>query len=153
MENFSDRLIYMPNRRDGECLFNGKPTPTDEILEIIGQNGVKHIHKRLLEIIDMRKEILGDNQLRFYGLHFYQQFYDLQEQTRINVIQALDNRVKSEKQPYVIEKGRIIDSLYSTKYHKDFSDKTITKRIKSGSWIVDDVSLSYLDRESYENLP
>lgn len=153
MENFSDRLIYMPNRRDGECLFNGKPTPTDEILEIIGQNGVRHIHKRLAEIVGTRKELFGDNQLRFYGLHFYQQFYDLQEQTRINVIQALDNRIKSEKQPYVIEKGRTIDSLYSKKNHKDFSDKAIVKRIKSGSWIVDSVSLNYIDRVSYKNIP
>ena len=154
MENLSEKLVYMPNRRNGECLFNGKPEPTDEIMGIIGENGVKHIHKKLSEIVDMRKELFGDNLIKFYGLFYYQQFYDLQQKTKINVYQAIDNRIKSEKQPYIIEKGDVIKQLYTDKrYGKDSSDKGVTKQIKSGIWIEDDVNLKFLPRGEYGNLP
>jgi len=71
-------LRYHPNLCRGPFSFDTTPRPTQEVLEIIGQEGVNEIHKILSEIVKYRKLMYGTFDPKHYGLYESQRFVCLE---------------------------------------------------------------------------
>lgn len=85
IRNLSDQLIYVPNRKSGESEFKGSPKPSQEVVELIAQDGVEHIANELNEIVKMRIMLLGDGRIEFYGMYPIQRFFDLKNRIAIRI--------------------------------------------------------------------
>jgi acid phosphatase class B len=90
LNNISDRLIYVPNRNFGISIFDGIAYPSNNANQLIGENGVKYISKKINDIIENRKEMFGHFDIEFFGLFERQYFYDLKKRIFIN-IQIIEN--------------------------------------------------------------
>lgn len=77
IKSIEDQLIYVPNRKKGESLFNGEAIVNDDDLEFIGHQEINYIKEKISSIIENRKEMYGNNYPQEYGLHYIQKFYDL----------------------------------------------------------------------------
>lgn len=97
-----DRFVYVPNRLEGKCLFNGKANPSEAVLKVIGNKGIREIKKNLTEIIEFRKGYRGRQKLDHYALYYLQNFFDLQKRVFVKVEQAIDNESHKTKQDYTL---------------------------------------------------
>ena len=95
-----ERILYVPNTREGVHLFNGEPTASQKVLNIIGQSGVDNIDNRLKNLLEQGIERYGYEHRINYGFHPHQYFFDIQEQVLINVKAVISE--KEEKQNYSI---------------------------------------------------
>ncbi|WP_075344629.1 hypothetical protein [Tenacibaculum agarivorans] len=85
IKTFEDRFLYVPNRREGTCDFNGVFQPTEEVEELIQKEGLEFIRNKILSIVESRKEMYGDASSEFYGMYPQQRFYDLQNRIMFEV--------------------------------------------------------------------
>lgn len=53
---------------DGYSTYEGRPCPTKEVYDLIGEEGVAEVHNILQKVILFRKVLNGDGNLQFYGL-------------------------------------------------------------------------------------
>jgi len=80
IDNFSGRFdakrkiwSYVPNVSQGIALFDGKPTPSKRVLELIGKSGVEKIDQILKDIRRVKEIIYGPDSIKC-GLHVRQYF-------------------------------------------------------------------------------
>lgn len=93
------KLVYQPNLLRGPCTFEVDPQPTDEVLDIIGQEGVEQMHELLAEMLEVRKRMFGtlsfagnDDPMK-YGFAMSQKFVDLDSKYIFQLYQKVVNGV------------------------------------------------------------
>ena len=133
IQNLESRIIYAPTKAEGYNSFDGVPIPDQEILDIIGEEGVHFIDNRLKKYIDMRKELHGDEELQYYGMHYYQRFFDLKERIAIKVMSEINRYENGDD--YVIEVDKEVDISFFEKDHTP-SDAEVAKLIRNGGWAI-----------------
>ena len=99
LNSISDQLLYVPNRKEGQSLFNGEAKPSNEVKELIGEEGIQYIKGRIASIIENRKEMFGNETPEFYGLNYLQKFYDLKNRVLIKVRDCIEIDSKEDKIP------------------------------------------------------
>jgi len=124
IDKIDKRLIYIPDRSVGTCTFSGDAYPNDEVLEILKEDEIAYIRNKLSAIIEMKKEIFGDDRPEFYGLHPLQRFFDLKNRCpiRIQLITGLP------KEDYVLRIGDINQGMLKSSNISNF------KAIRSGTF-------------------
>jgi hypothetical protein len=136
--NKLDRLVYVPNRLSGLCLFDGEATISQEAFEVIGERGVTEIRNKIFEVIMHKKAIFGNASLDYFGLYHEQLFYDLTTRTLLKVNQSQDHTYGSIKRPNV--DYHVSKHLYDgevLKYRK-LRDVTAKNIIRGGHVITED---------------
>lgn len=89
----SDRLIYIPDRLNGQSEFRGECIVSSDAYDLLLEEGVDFIKKKLNEIVDYKKQIYGFGHIGYYGLHFTQRFYDLKNRIGIEVKEIIGEGV------------------------------------------------------------
>ncbi len=122
IKTLDDRFLYVPNRREGTCDFNGVFQPTEEVEELIHKEGLEFIRNKILSIIDNRKEMYGNASSEFYGMYPQQRFYDLQ------------NRIMFEVKDLILPENNIVNikKVESIISMKKTSNKRAYNFIKGG---------------------
>lgn len=130
-----DQIVYIPNRLEGECLFNGEAHPSQAALKVLGNTGIREIKRRLNEIIEFRKDYRGRQKLDHYALYYIQNFLDLQNRVLVKVEQAIDNKSHKTKQDYSLT----LSSLPQNKYWHNASNRALLGRINRDEFLSDDI--------------
>ncbi|MGY0408831.1 MAG: hypothetical protein ACWIPJ_10850 [Polaribacter sp.] len=91
IKSLSDRLQYIPNRRNGLSEFSGTPLATPEVYDLIKPDGINFISQKLKELIELRKELFGTSEDKYYGMYQIQLFYDLKNHIPIRIQEILDS--------------------------------------------------------------
>jgi len=101
IDKIHKRLIYIPDRSIGSCTFSGDLYSEQAVKDIIKEEGRNYIREKLVQIIEIRKELFGDSSLEFYGLHPLQRFFDLKSKYTIRV----EHIIGSNKDDYILRLG------------------------------------------------
>ncbi len=92
--NHQDKnLIYVPNAITGERLFDGMPCPTIEVHDLIGDEGVESIRKRMLQMLEWRKTMFGESLKENYGFKAMERFVDVQNEIILAVGGTIQNKI------------------------------------------------------------
>lgn len=115
IKTIEDRLIYMPKweNHEGQSVFDGKIECDNDLYAILKQEGVDYIKKKLLSIIENRKEMFGEYHLLHYGMNPTQCFYDMKNDISIRVKDLL---LSKENKILLINEG--VKKGYSNKSYK-----------------------------------
>ncbi len=72
--NEKTELIYKTNIKEGLIPFDGKPSASKEVLDMIGQEGVNFIHNTLKLFRETKRKMFGnqDNKVFFHEKQFFQ---------------------------------------------------------------------------------
>ncbi len=117
-------ILYVPDRRKGEFVFDGIPCATNDTYEIIKQEGVEFICQKIREMVKTRIEMFGNDKREFYGFASNQYFVHLPSKSIIQMI--------GKQQPSLYWKGDfkyperltknhfIIDTNPSDRFSKSF---------------------------------
>ncbi|TCI93584.1 hypothetical protein [Tenacibaculum sp. M341] len=129
IQKTEERILYVPNTREGIHLFNGEPTASQKVLSIISQEGIDHIDNRLKNFLDQGIERYGYEHRINYGFHPHQRFFDVQEQILINVKAVISE--KEEKQNY---------SITLAESHSDIIWQNFLKSIKETEGVENQIA-------------
>jgi hypothetical protein len=140
IQKIENRLLYVPNKNSGTSTFNGEAHYSQKVLDIIGEEGVKHISNKLEQCLDMKKELFGNGNKEFYGLSASQKFFDLKERITFDIKAIIEPHNSDElhkidfQDNYRIEvnedKEESCNLLCSKRFRK--SNISAYKTIKSG---------------------
>lgn len=73
-------FIYIPEKTKGEELFDGLACPTEEVYQLIGDEGIQIIRDKIFTMLEWRKTMYGDKKEEDYGFYPYQKFIDVQNE-------------------------------------------------------------------------
>lgn len=118
INSISDQLLYVPNRKEGQSLFNGEVKPSEEVKELIGAEGIQYIKDKITSIIENRKEMFGNKKIEYYGLNYLQRFYDLKNKAVIKVRDCIEVEEKRIHEEFQVG---IPNILATPKYEKRMS--------------------------------
>lgn len=88
-----NNLIYVPHAITGEYLFDGMPCPTIEVHELIGDEGVESIRKRMNQMLEWRKTMFGEFDRESYGFRALERFVDVQNKVVLSVGGTIQNSI------------------------------------------------------------
>jgi hypothetical protein len=127
IQKIENRLLYMPNNKQGTTLFDGTPYASMQVLDIIGKEGVEYIDHRLKTLLHQGIDRYGRINVAEYAFHSHQQFFDLQEQILLNV-----RGVLAQKHDYTI-------NLIHTDNSSDMINQNKIKMYKIRNGIEDQI--------------
>lgn len=90
-------LIYEPSFGKGEELFDGLACPTEGAYNILGDEGVKYIKKRLNQMLEWRKIMYGEKRKNHYGFSEIQFFTEVQREVVLSVGLTINNLKHKKK--------------------------------------------------------
>ncbi len=90
IKNISDRLIYIPDRVNGQSEFRGECSYSSEAYALLKEEGIDYIRNKISQVIDWKKEIYGFGHIGYYGLHSNQKFFDLKNRIGIEVKEIIE---------------------------------------------------------------
>lgn len=88
-----NNLIYVPNALTGEHLFDGMPCPTIEAHDLIGDEGVESIRRRINQMVEWKKTMFGTKYPERYGFGGKQAFVDIQNKIILSVGDTIQNKI------------------------------------------------------------
>jgi len=160
INKLKNRFLFVPCPENSRSLFDGKPCPTKDAYNILGKRGVKHLDKKIKQLIDYRVEMFGKRLHNSHGFPPLVTFLDTTKRRLINLIsiedgshcEILDNKEFQDSSLYITS-NYIIDvnneyllgdndedlQFYIRKY-TDFKDELLEinsldkDEIPEGSW-------------------
>jgi hypothetical protein len=124
IKSLSDRLQYIPNRRNGLSEFSGIPMASEEVYDLIESDGINFISEKLKELIELRKELFGNYKEEFFGMYEIQLFYDLKNRIPIKIKEIID----SPNKDFTLE----IEKDDYGSLHKHRSNISVFRSVKGG---------------------
>lgn len=92
--DFTERFVYRRNDKKGIHCYDGTPCATKEVFDSIGEAGIKHIQKMIIEMIEMRKKMFGYGKAEYYGFSDSEAFFDMETSTMIQLLANAKERLE-----------------------------------------------------------
>ena len=127
-------LIYVPDPGTGEFLYDGMPCPTIEAYELIGDDGVESIRRRINQMVEWKKTMFGAKYPERYGFGGRQRFVDLQNRIVIQV----GSTIQKEIEQLVDEVGEenALQFYPSLVVSDEYAKKNYEKLIKENHYLI-----------------
>ena len=93
IKTLADRYVYVPNRLSGKSTFEGLPEVSKRVRNIIDDDGIDFIVKKLQNFSAIRKEMHGDNSEDYFGMYYRQFIYDLKLRVFIKIEEITEDNL------------------------------------------------------------
>lgn len=127
-------MRYVPNPLRGYATFECEPKPSNEVLDLIGTEGVEQIHEQFKTMLDMRKKMYGcfydGRPSTNYGFSSIQSFIDMDSRVMVQAHQKVENDI-----PYAT----------TSNFHPYFEDGKLTN--KGPTILNDHYTIEIMKRE------